>query len=81
MEMMIFIEDSEEKTTDRKNSSEFIKKFYFHLSLFEMANARTQMTAEQIIHSRKPDVDFSQASTGAVCNARASTWSINVHDR
>jgi len=46
-----------------------------------MANARTQMAAEQIIHSRKPDVDFSQASTGAVCNARASAWSVGVPDR
>ena len=46
-----------------------------------MANARTQVAAEQIIHSRKPDVDFSQASTGAMCNARASAWSIRVPDR
>jgi hypothetical protein len=46
-----------------------------------MANARTQVTAEQILHSRKPDLNFSQASTGAMCNARASTWSIHVLDR
>ena len=60
------------------------KEFALILDIFignGMVSARTQMTAEQIIHSRKPDVDFSQASTGAMCNARASTWSIRVRDR
>ena len=53
----------------------------FLFQLNRMANARTQVTAEQIIHSRKSDLDFSQASTGAMCNARASTWGIHVPDR
>ena len=63
------------------NESKGMRIEIFHLNLFGMANARTQVTAEQIIHSRKPDLGFSQASTGAMCNARASAWSIHFSDR
>jgi hypothetical protein len=38
----------------RRNYNEYILILY----------ARTQMTAEQILHLKKPDVDFSQVSTG-----------------
>ena len=76
---------NKKKTKNSQRTSTEIYKFdrllFFFFLLIERVNARTQMTAEQIIHSRKSDVDLSQASTRTMCNVHASTWSIGVRDR